>query len=405
MRRVIALLIAVIAVPATAGLPWSGDKVPHVSYTTKHEALVKTPLQQIAFAEPVGKCADLLADSLLADFAMSGVTVIDRNNLQRILAEHKFNITGAIDEKTAARIGKLIGAGSLVFIKVHDCTTSKVKELRNAVHGLGVKRTLVPTTRASMKASIQIVNLTTGVTSAARVVDARASLSADEMDKSRAGKIKDAAISVLTGAKEYSEFPAEEDVLTLLLGNAVEQVHRLLFAWEEKRQFAFFNDVECSLNLAYDLLQAGDLDGAAREAQGSLDTCMASGTVKPATLARAHYNRGMTYFVGADYANALVHLSQAARLNDNKVFAEALAACNRARVELLAGGPSPSHPPVKTTASNAAAPGSPGTATPTSKETKLSPEERLRRLDELHKKKLISDAEYEKKRKEILAEL
>lgn len=394
MRSFVVSILLVAAMSATADLPWSRGKGSQITMTIQHDPLMKTPLSQIAFAEPSGKCADLLTDSLVADFAMNGATVIDRINFKRIMSEHKLNLGGAIDEKTAAKIGRLIGAGSLVFVKVHDCSSYKTKENRNSVNGLGVKRTVVPTTRGSMKASIQVVNLTTGVTSAARVIDAKASLSADEIDKSRVSRAKDAAMSFLNGATQYEEYPAEEEVQTLLFANAVEQVHRLLFSWTETKQFLFFDDNECSLQVAFRLMQNGDYEGAAREAQASLDTCKNTPSIKPPILARAYYNRGMTYYVAEDYNNALAHLSQAARLDPNKVFTDAMSVCNRARAEILAKGEGK---PERVKAQSKTAESASG--------TKLSPEERLRRLDDLHKKKLISDGEYEQKRKEILGEM
>lgn len=393
MRCFLVCALLVAAVPVAADLPWSRGGGSQITVTIPHDAQVKTPMQQVAFAEPAGKCADLLTDSLVADFATSGAVVIDRINFKRIMAEHKLNLTGAINEKTAAKIGRLIGAGSLVFVKVHDCTSYRAKENRNSLNGLGVKRTQVPTTRGSIKASIQIVNLTTGVTAAAKVINAAASLSADEVDKSRASRVKDAAMSFFNGAAQYDEYPADEEMQTLLFADAVQQVHRLLFPWTETRQFLFYDDSECSLQAAYRLMQNADYAGAAREAQASLDTCK-SGSVKPVTLARAHYNRAMTYYMADDYGNALTHLAQAVQLAPNKVFTDAIAACNRSRSEALARGDKPPQEAKAQPKMTASAP-----------EAKPTPEERLRRLDDLHNKKLISDEEYARRRKEILAEL
>ena len=370
--------------------------------TINHEAQVKTPLQQLAFTQPEGKCADLLTDALVADFTGSGATVIDRANFKRIMSEHKLNLSGAIDEKTAAKIGRLIGAGSLVFVKVHDCSTYKTKEIRNSLNGLGVKRTQVPTTRGTMKASIQIVNLTTGVTSAARLIDAKASISADQMDTSKVERAKDAAVSFLTGAKEYSEYPPDEDVQTALFGNAVEQVHHLLFSWTETKQFIFFDDSQCSLQVAYDLMQKADYEGAAHEAQASLDTCKTTPSVKPATMAHAYYNRAMTAYITDKFDSALDDLRQAARLETTKVITDAIALCNLARVASLGKPESKDHGMAP---AHGIAQPPPATSEKSSEKKQLTPEERLRRLDDLHKKKLISDEEYERRRKDILAEL
>jgi hypothetical protein len=405
MRRLLISVFVILALPVMAERPWSRGKSSQITITTQHDAQVKAPLQQVAFAEPTGKCGDLLTDSLVADFALSGAVVIDRMNFKGIMAEHKLNLGGAINEKTAAKIGKLIGAGSLIFVKVHDCSAYKTKEFRNSVNGLGVKRVQVPTTRGSLKASIQLVNLTTGVTSAARMIDAKASLSADQVDQSRVSRMKDAAVSFLNGAKEYDEYPAEEEMQTILLANAVEQVHRLLFPWTETKEYTFFDDRDCSLHVAFGLMQNGDYDGAGRESQSSLDTCKRTFANKPQILARAYYNRGITLLVAKDFTGALAHLSQAARIDQNKVFSDALAICNAARLESIGKGEAtqPIADGVTTEPKRKAS--QPSSVPHGTQDAALTPEQRLQRLDELKRKKLISDSEYERKRKEILAEL
>jgi len=384
-----------------AALPWSRESGPQVTVTIQHEAQVKTPLEQVAFAEPTGKCSELLTDSLVADFAMNGAIVIDRINFKRIMAEHKLNLTGAVDQKTAAKIGRLLGTGSLIFVKVHDCSTYKTREIHNSVDGLGVSRTPVPTTRGTMKASIQVVNLTTGVTSAARIIDVKASLSADEMDQSKVGKMKEAAVSFLKGAKKFEDYPPDEEVQTRLFASAVEQVHQLLFSWTETRKFPFFDDSDCSLQVAFRMMQSADYEQAGREAQASLDACKSKPSVKPVTLARAFYNRGMTLYLAEEYNDALAHLTQAARLDPGKTFSDAVTSCGRARMESLMKGKPGADPKTKLVASQP----NPQTKPTGVSEAKLPAEERLRRLEELYKKKLISDEEYNRKRKEILAEL
>ncbi len=46
---------------------------------------------------------------------VSEITVLERENLSKILDEIKFQYTGAVDEKTAVKMGKLYGADVLVF--------------------------------------------------------------------------------------------------------------------------------------------------------------------------------------------------------------------------------------------------------------------------------------------------
>jgi TolA-binding protein len=333
--------VILAAFPLLADMPWARGKGTELTRIIEHHPQVRTPLDQIAFADPSGPCGDMLADLLVADFSASGTLVVDRLNLKRIMAEHRFNLGGAVDSKTAARLGRLIGAGSLMFVKAHECTTRKSLVLKEVVDGKNVKRMQIPTTFATVRASIQLTNLTTGVTAAARVVNAKGSLGANEMDKSRFARLKDAAFSLKDGATKYDEYPPEDDVKALAMLEAVKEVHALLFPWTETKKFVLFEDKDCSLHVAVRLARGGDYEGAAREAQAGVDTCAASTSVKPVTRARAHYNRGMLRYLTEDYAGAIADFSQAARLDDDKLFTEIMAECNRARLEALTKSTSP----------------------------------------------------------------
>ena len=44
--------------------------------------------------------------------------VLDRQNIGRILSEHQLSYTGIVDEDSAAELGKIIGAGVLVFGRI-----------------------------------------------------------------------------------------------------------------------------------------------------------------------------------------------------------------------------------------------------------------------------------------------
>jgi tetratricopeptide (TPR) repeat protein len=423
MRRAFLIGLLILGtVPATAPAQlWSRVTGSQLNLSIKHEATVKAPLEHVAFTEPSGKCADALSDALVADFASSGTVVIDRQHLKTIIAEHKLNVSGLVDQKSAAKIGRLIGTGSLVFVKVYECQTSHAQEAEQTLDlSLSAHRQLIPTTRGSLKASVQIINLTTGVTVAARVVNAKASLQSSTRPQSVGSKMMN-MVATLQNRDERSKdaYPPDEEAVTALFNDAVNQVHRMLYPWTENRRVHFFEDRECGLNVANNLLRASDYEGAAREANASVESCREKSADKPAVLAHAYYNRGITLFLIQDFDAALADFGQAARLDSNKVITEAMAECNKARAAAVASGGSgrksspilsasasrdrsaaPSAAPSGTTVAVSAS--APSTSGP---KASLTAEERLRRLDDLHKKKMISDDEYERKRKEILADL
>jgi TolB-like protein len=57
-----------------------------------------------------------LADMLATDLAASGkLALVERRDLDRVLAEQELGLSGAIDEAAAARVGKLAGASRLAY--------------------------------------------------------------------------------------------------------------------------------------------------------------------------------------------------------------------------------------------------------------------------------------------------
>ena len=66
------------------------------------------------------KPTELFALQALSEAELSSVqniAVVERQNLDKILREHKLAISGLADPVTAIRVGKLVGAELLVFIE------------------------------------------------------------------------------------------------------------------------------------------------------------------------------------------------------------------------------------------------------------------------------------------------
>jgi tetratricopeptide (TPR) repeat protein len=71
---------------------------------------------KIAIGEISGNAGQSVANLITTRLFESGrFEVVDRENLQRIMSEHRLNLVGAIDQNTAAEVGKLLGASALIF--------------------------------------------------------------------------------------------------------------------------------------------------------------------------------------------------------------------------------------------------------------------------------------------------
>lgn len=406
IREVLLGATLVLATATASAQLWplrSGDQL---TLTINHPPAIKAPIEHIAFTQPAGPCSEAFSDALVADFATSGAIVIDRLHLKNIVEEHKLNASGLVNAKTAAKLGRLIGAGSLVFIKVHECKTSHTREPKRSLDAKGnISKDLMPTTRATLKASVQIIDMTTGVTIAAKLIDAKAAVQLEDRASMRERFLATAASlrpGEDKGESDLGDYPPDDEAHSAVFVEAVTQVHRAMLPWTETKKVHFYNDRECGLGNAYSLLQTADYEGAARAALTSVEECQSKGGVKPQQLARAHFNRGMTLLLLNDHLAALKEFGQALRLDiGNKVFLQVMQEANKAWSAAQSQGLTSK----KGTSPKSSSTSSTSTTTKTADTGKGTAEERLKKLDELHKKKMITDAEYEKKRKQILEDI
>ncbi|MEZ4598309.1 MAG: CsgG/HfaB family protein [Syntrophotaleaceae bacterium] len=74
--------------------------------------------RKIAFGDSEGSLGESMTDLLTSRlFNSEYFEVVDRQNIDRIMSEHRFNLSGAVDETSAAEIGNLAGVDALFFIK------------------------------------------------------------------------------------------------------------------------------------------------------------------------------------------------------------------------------------------------------------------------------------------------
>jgi hypothetical protein len=150
-----------------------------------------------------------------AIFVAAGVEVLDRENLERILGEHKFNLSGYVDSSTSARLGRMTGAEAIVFVRVNRCEAKQdaVREQFTDRKGV-VHYNHKSKTTADFGASVKTVDLTTGRTFAAVQIDEQT------MRENRSENC-------------CPEFPSIPDALDDAVAKGVVKVHRMFFPWTE----------------------------------------------------------------------------------------------------------------------------------------------------------------------------
>ena len=381
---------------------WDKLSNPKIQVTIKHPPGLGMQVKRIAFGPSKGRESDLLIDALTQDFVQSGVEVIDRQHLESILAEHNFSMSGYVDRTSAAELGKILGSAALIFVNLQRNKVeqqqlrdpSRYKDRNGNIHLKFISRT-----QAFLKASVQTVDLATGRIFQATTVEANPVRENETFDQCCA------------------EYPPESEVQDLALGIAVMRIHQQFLPWSEVRDLYFFDDKDCDLKVAFSLLKGGDVEGAARQSSANLEKCKALEKSKDKTLAHAYYNLGMTRFLLDDHDGAIAQFGEAQRVKPMDITAETMAEATKARalaialvkveerVALEASVGAAGGRPVEKASRVAGTSRGQETARKDASAAGTTVEERLKKVEDLFRKKLISKVEYDRKRAEILKDM
>ncbi|MBN1830088.1 MAG: hypothetical protein JW884_13235 [Deltaproteobacteria bacterium] len=103
--------------------------------TVKQQALIAIfPLEDLRPSEETRGLGEDMAASLTDGLsAMKDVQVVERRDLKKIMEEIGLGLSGAIDQETAIKVGKLLGANHLLigsFMKFRDKVTINARLVR-----------------------------------------------------------------------------------------------------------------------------------------------------------------------------------------------------------------------------------------------------------------------------------
>lgn len=378
-RLLLGMSVAILATSSLMGSFWEKLTNPEVVVNISHPPSLGLQLKKIAFGPAMGQCADPFIDSLVQLFVDNQVEVVDRQHLESILAEHKFNLSGYVDPKSAASLGKILGPAALVFIKISRCETKKDSLYSDYKSKYGYRRIHISRTKASFKGSLQAVDLATGRIFTAKTFEA----SPQAENKSEGGQ---------------PEFPDENMMLDQAMAQAKIEIHRMFFPWFESVKLTYFNDKACGMKQAYAMLKRGDIEGALQRSLSGIEEGKNDPNLKKKELGRVYYNAGMSYFTVNDYDRALDMLNQSAMLHPGKIVDEAIITCNHAKKLAIGMQQFEQRMQLEEARISASDSGSDKSA------ASASAEERLKKLNSLFKKGLIDKKEYEKKKADVLKE-
>ena len=321
---------------------------------------------------------------------------MDRPHFRSLLAERHLNMGGYVDHANAIQMGRLLGPTALIFVKISRC---EAQQHRNVTEAKNFKGEVVRTSHAiaemHIRGSLQTVDLATG-----RIFSA--------------SPIEEDAVLENQATQGQPEFPSRDALRDAAIDRAAFSASTMFVQWNEQKQLYFFNDKECNLNVAFTLLKANDFDGTVRQSEQNLAACPTWPKVKDSNMAHAYYNVGLAYLLVNDTTKAMSYLTESAKLKGGQIVsdtmlqvqksaqldaemrqvAEKTDAFEQSQADMKAQAQAEAQAQAAAAASAAAAGNSNGPAD--------SVEERLRKLDSLYKKGLLTRPEYDAKRAEIL---
>ena len=318
MKKSCLLLISIVLVVNTYAQVFDALSNPQILVDLTHPPGLGLKIDKVVFNPATGNCSDQIIDALISDFVTNDIEVLDRNNLQMILAEQDFNLSGYVDKKSAVSIGKIIGPSAMITAKVLKCRTEIKNDLYKDERKYNKQnkkyyniRAFIARTSVHLKVSIQTTDLTTGRIFSSRIFEHTPSIE----NKSYKG---------------IPESPDEYDVQELAFKGLVLDVHKMFFTWKESTNLYFMNDKKGGLKEAFKALRAGDVNQAFELSVMNLEYCKNSTDIKDKVLAHAYYNLGMMNFIINDYGKAIELFQESQKIRPGNIIRESIAQCNRA---------------------------------------------------------------------------
>jgi tetratricopeptide (TPR) repeat protein len=371
---------------------WDKLTKPQITVSLTHPPRLGLNIKKVAFAPSNGPCSDEILDRLSGTLVSGGIEVMDRQNLQTVLAEQHLSLTGAMDPQSAVQMGKLLGPTALIIVKISRCSTEQRRNYSDAkASNGGVVRTYNAIVEMHIRGYLQTTDLTTGKIFAASPI------------------VEDAGLSNHS-TEGQPEFPSEESVRDSAIGRAAHYASTMFVKWAEQRQLYFFNDKDCNLARAFAMLKAGDIDGTVQQSEENVVACRSWPKVKDSNLAHAYYNAGLAYLLVNEHEKAMSYLTESEKLKGGDIVTQTIIQANKsARLEAEIQRVAEKTEKFEQAQANmkAASQQAPNSASGPagSKASTESVEERLKKLDALFKKGLITKEEFEAKKIEILRDI
>jgi hypothetical protein len=400
----LAAFLAACPEPAL-GQFWESLTNPQISVPIEFPPLTGLMVKRIAIGKTTGSCGDEVAEAVIS--RLSGrVEVLDRANLDAILKEQHFTLSDYVDQSTAARLGKITGAGALLMLRA-DCREHQDRLVSHAYRDKQRIPIYISRVTVTLKGSAQVVDLET-----AKIFKA---LPLDETQKDEN-----------RSEEGQPEFPLPENVRDSAVKSAATDVAKLLVPYTVMTKVYFYDDKTCDLKKAYEALKTGSVKLALQLSEQNVQACeqmsFKNDKDRSKALGKAYYNLAVAQMLTQQYDLADSNFQKVVQLRGaGGIVTQAIAENNRSKAaaeamkqtverterfeESRAASTSAKGWSAPANSSSAPAPASSAAPPSAGPGGGASIAERLKTLEGLFKQGLITKEEYDKKRAAILSEM
>ena len=365
---------------------WDSLTKPKINITLTHAPDIGLIVPRIAIGPVVSPCAGEVADRLTTMLNVSGVQVIDWPSLQVAFAREHVAFSGSISPDSALRLGNAMPPTVLIMLNINSCEPEKQADHTDS--------------KTDDDKDVRTFN-------SSLITHVRGALQAEELSTGRVFTTipldMDPAVSNHSTEKQ-PEFPSASAARDAAVLQAAQTVSQALLPWTETRSVYFFNDKECNLSDAYKLFKSGDIAGALKLAQDSVEPCKTWPKAKDTNQAHVLFDIGVAQLALGRPQEALDTLQQSEQVKGGFMVKDTISIVRdtlrvSAAYQQALADSAPFQQPEVTPAAQ------PAPVLPARAAASGTVEDRLKRLDSLLKQGLITQQDYDAKKAEVLKDL
>lgn len=226
-------------------------------------------------------CVDIGEKFISSIFETGYFEVLDRKNLDKILAEHKLTLSGIVDENNSTELGKIVGAAALIVGTLQmDKYDESISKDDPYVDKKGVEhQTIRRNGSYQLTLTIKVIDIETAKILAVKYLQSTSHRSTSA-DKKNPPEIDPESL--------YNE----------CVYSVLSQFIRMIAPYQEALYAEFETDEQLpELESAIAMFQAGEW----KDGLDILKACLTKTGLKPEILAKAYYNYGLALMLDGQY--------------------------------------------------------------------------------------------------------